>query len=324
VTALVLLFLVAPGDSDAPVTLAMRHAAIQVLGPATAIVIREAPATLSDGAAVAQGDALHAVVIVRLAWTSTTYLRAQVRLHLAAHAGWTTRDVAFDPRDAPAERGRALGYSVAAVVAGDTPLPAASIDETPRTTAVLATGRAPEPRSVEVGLVTLTAPARDPLQRFLFLDAAGTVSSGLGGNGGQVRLGLSFKRRLRLMLGSGARVGTVTVAQASSTNLYLTAGAAVDLLRFWRIALACRAEALMVRESLSHFSNVTAVKRARWLPGVRPQLEVSFWPTRLAAIIASAGGELTAGYTDVYVHGAKVAMIPASRLIAEVGLRVRF
>ena len=89
-TALVLLFLVSPGESDASVTLAMRQAAIQVLGSATAIVIRESTDELSDDAAILQGQSLHAVVVVRLDWMSPAHLHARLRVHLNATSGWTS------------------------------------------------------------------------------------------------------------------------------------------------------------------------------------------------------------------------------------------
>jgi hypothetical protein len=318
-TALVLLFLVSPGESDAAVTLAMRQAAIQVLGAATAIVIRESPDELSDAAAILQGEALHAVVVVRLNWVSPAHVRARLRVHLDASSGWTNREVGFEVKDAPAERGRALGYSVAAVVAGGA-APGSAQNGAPSSRPA-----ATELRMERTVTPVATGPRTLP-ERVLFLDAAGATSSGLGGSGGQARFGWSMTRRLRFMLGGGARVGTVGVAQASSSHIYLTAGTAFDVVSFWRVAVAARGEALLVRQGLSHFSNddVTPVKRARWLPGFRPQLELSVWPSQLAAVIASGGWELNAGATDVYVRTVKVAVIPASRLVAELGLRVHF
>jgi hypothetical protein len=337
-TALVLLFLVAPGESDAAVTLAMRQAAIQVLGSATAIVIRETPAGLSDAAAIGQRDALHAVVVVRLAWISRTHPRAELRLNLAGTTTWVSRDIGFEAKDAPAERGRALGYSVAAVVAGVTPPRATSI-EVVQTGSVAVSAAAPGPTadspSIREAMTTsaAVAPGTDgqtSTARYFFLDAAGAVSTGFGGNaygrGGHARIGWSPTRRLRVMLGAGARVGTIDVAHASATNLDITAGAAFDLFSFWRVTVACRGDALLLLQSLSHFSDddITPVHHARWLPGFRPQVEVSIWPSRIAAIIVGGGWEVTAGHTDVYVRGAKVAVIPSSRMIGELGLRVRF
>jgi hypothetical protein len=326
-TALVLLFLVAPGESDAAVTLAMRQATIQVLGSATAIVIRETPAGLSDAAAIGQRDALHAVVVVRLAWISRTHPRAELRLNLTGTTTWISRDIGFEAKDAPAERGRALGYSVAAVVAGLAPPRATSIE-------VVQTGSVAVPAAVP-GMTTSAAvapwtDAQTSTARYFFLDAAGVVSTGFGGDaygrGGHARVGWSPTRRLRLMLGAGARVGTIDVAHASATNLDITAGAAFDLFSFWRVTVAGRGDALLLLQSLSHFSDddITPVHHARWLPGFRAQVEVSIWLSRIAAIIVGGGGEVTAGHTDVYVRGAKVAVIPSSRLIGELGLRVRF
>jgi hypothetical protein len=331
-TALVLLFLVSPGDGDAAVTQAMRQAAIQVLGSATAIVIREAPDDLADVAAIERGNTLHAAVVVRVSWTSRAYLHARLRVHLAGTSEWTNRDVGFESRDAPAERGRALGYSVAAVVAGDT-TPGGS----PTGWALGATTPAspvPAAPPLPIGGDVTTSDAAGGVTQgrptspgfSFFLDAAAVASSGLGGSGGQARLGWSMTRRLVFVLGGGARIGTVGVAQANSSHLYATGGAAFDVISFWRIAVSGRGEALLMRQSLSHFSadDVTPVKRTRWLPGFRPQLEVSLWPSRRAAIVASAGWELTAGSTDVYVRSVKVSVIPATRRIGEIGLRVHF
>ena len=335
-TALVLLFLVTPGESDAPVTLAMRQAAIQVLGSATAVVIREAPEGLSDDGAIQQGDALHAIVVVRLSWLSQGYLRAQLRLHLAATSGWISREVGFEPQDAPPERGRALGYSVAAVVAGDAASRDRSFGSTPpryRTASFLATpgqrpadGDATGAGDADALDATALPDGRSPRGRFFFLDAVGATSTGSGGTGGQARLGWSMASRFSVMLGGGGRVGTLSNAHASASHLYLTLGAGFQLISFWRIAFAGRGEAVLVRQSLSHFSDDDAVpvRLGRWLPGFRPQMEMSIRPSRLAALIVSGGWELTAGATDVYVRGAKVATIPASRLVAEVGLRVQF
>jgi hypothetical protein len=329
-TAVVLLFLVAPGESDVAVTLAMRQAAIQVLGAATAVVIREAPPGLSDAAAIEQREALHAVVVVRMTWISRKQPRAELRVNLAGRKAWLSRDIGFEDQDAPAERGRALGYSIAAVVAGATPPRATSIE-----VVQTAPPKAAEPLTVPEAIHPSDATAagteaRASAPRYFFLDATGALSTGFGGNaygrGGQARIGWSTTPRLRLMIGAGLRVATIDVAHASANHVDVTAGAAFDLFSFWRIAIAGRGDLLLVRQALSHFSDddIVAVHHARWLPGFRSQIEVSIRPSRIAAIIVGGGWELTAGHTDVYVRGAKVAVVPSSRIIGELGIRVNF
>jgi hypothetical protein len=110
-----LIVLVAAGMAGDPTTLAMLRAARDALGDAP-VEVREAHATPSDDDALAVEQQGHADAVVELAWIGAGRQHAKLRLHIARTGRWVERTIGFRPADAPAERGRTLGFAVASIL----------------------------------------------------------------------------------------------------------------------------------------------------------------------------------------------------------------
>ncbi len=127
-----------------------------------------------------------------------------------------------------------------------------------------------------------------------------------------------------------ARFGEVGGAQAAAVDLAAGAGVVLFLIppaEQRRTALALRADALLLYESLSHLSSddVEPVRGARLLPGARALVEgqlAEISPT--LSLVLGAGPEVAFGRTDIFVHQEEVAELPPLRLVVEGGLVARF
>jgi hypothetical protein len=117
----------------------------------------------------------------------------------------------------------------------------------------------------------------------------------------------------------------VGAAQATATTLALTAGGAATVHVGRRVGLALRAGAMLELLMASHFDEQEGPSRlSRWLPGGVAAVEAAVWLSPAVAWVASGGVEVTAGRTDVFVDGVKLATIPEARATGELGLRIRF
>jgi hypothetical protein len=323
---LLILFLVSAGHDGAYSTTAMQNAVAEVLGPSGTVAVSTAPPELSDAAAIDQGAALHAAAVVRVRWLAGERPQIEVRVHRAdarGAAGWLSRVLGFAPTDDREEIGRAIGYTVLAM------LPAATL----QAAAAGAPPAAPSPGPVAAPAAAapvVTSMARpDAGGGYLFVDVVGAASAGLGGAGtgwgGGVRGGWAATPHFRLALGAVARTGEVTAARATTSTVTVTAGGAATLPVTRRFGLALRVEAMAQFLTASHFGGDDGPSRlSRWLPGGVAALEGALWLSANAALVAAAGAELAAGRTDVFVGGDRVATIPQAHATAELGLRIRF
>jgi hypothetical protein len=159
--------------------------------------------------------------------------------------------------------------------------------------------------------------------------AGGLAFTGAGtGLGGGLALRTHWTDRWGLRVAARVRAGSIDAAEASSLNLALAAGGFRVLVGqpgSARPSLGLRAEALLLRESLTHFppGDSAPMRRGRWLPGAAAtlELELPFAPT--AALHLGLGLEL-APRTDVFVGGVEVAHLGPLRGVAEAGFRARF
>jgi len=319
VIALVILVFVDSHDAATPLPAALARAAEEALGSDVSVSIRTYQDDPLATPLVDAGRAAHATAVARVTWTDDQ--RSQARLDVVSTDGGPARNstIVFNASDPSTERGRAIGLVLAALLA---PENRARLDRAKGARADLT------PAAV---VATATAPPT-PARHFA-LDAAaegGFAVGGIGsGAGGTIGLRWQPGSRVGLRVGLQARFGEAGVAQAAATNL----GAAAGLVLFVippvderRFALALRADALLLYESLSHLSSDDRepVREAHVLPGADALVEGQFAVSPTLALALGAGGEVAFGRTDVFVHQQKVAEIAPFRLLLTGGLVARF
>ena len=318
--ALLILVFVDAHDAATPLPGALARAAEEALGAGASVSIRTldrpSPVTgLADA-----GHAEHAAAVARIAWTDER--RSEARLEVVGADGGPIRasTIAFADSDPLAERGRALGLVLAALVAPEK-LARLEREATAREVA------APAPT-----VVASPPPPPLPPRRFA-LDAAAEGGFALGGAGsgfgGAVGVRWYAGRRLGLRAGAQARFGEVASAQATALDLAAAAGlmlAVIPPSDERRFGLAVRADALLLYQSLTHLSedDVAPVHSGRVLPGAAALLEGQWAVSPTLALLLGGGAEVAFGRTEVFVHQQKVAELAPLRLIVQGGLVARF
>jgi hypothetical protein len=254
--------------------------------------------------------------------------RATLHLTSAEDPRWSDREIRFDPRDAPRERGRTIGFALAAIVpeqeaarssGASAPPPPVAATVQPQTSAP--PQRAEQPEAL-----------RAPGTARAALDVVGLLAAAVGGEGGggggaiAARLGIAGAFRVRFVV--AARAGEVASAQAGSRAYFAGGGLAWQpwLDRERTVGLGARVDALVFGEQLSHLSadDPQPDRRLRILPAFDLAMEGTWRFAREAAFIAAVGAEAVAGETDVYVRFHQVATVVPFRAIGELGLRVDF
>jgi hypothetical protein len=318
VLALVILVFVDAHDAATPLPGALARAAEEALGSDASVSIRNLANNLPPAALVDAGRAEHATAVARVTWTDERRLEA--RLDVVAVGGGPARNstITFDASDPLAERGRAIGLVLAALLA---PEKQAHLE------------REKDARAVAAAAEVARTPPPAPPARRLALDAGaeGGFAIGGGGTGAGGAIGLRWQHgsRFGLRIGVRGRFGEVRNAEATVTDLAAAAG----LIAFMvppaderRFALALRADVLLLYELLSHLSpdDVEAVRRGHLLPGASVLVEGQLAISPTVAVLLAAGPEVAFGRTDVFVHQEKVADVAPFRLVVEGGLVARF
>jgi hypothetical protein len=319
VIALVILVFVDAVDAGSPLPGAGARAAEEALGPDVTVAARRLPGDSPLNTVIDRGREEHATIVARISWMDDK--RTNARLEVAATDASFVRSstVSFDAADPVAERGRALGLVLAALVA-------------PEKQAHMDRARAAQAAAPPVAAVATSPPLPQP-ERRLALDAAvegGFALAGAGsGVGGALGLRWHPARRIGLRLGAQARFGEVARAQSAAMDLAAAAGVAVFALApsaERRLAIALRADALLIYQSLSHLSDddPAPVRSARLLPGVMALAEAQWAVSPTLALVLAGGAEIALGSTDVFVHQEKVAELAPLRLVLQGGLVARF
>jgi hypothetical protein len=304
--AVIVLLLVARGDMQQPAMAALTRAAESVLGPESHIVFHERQTALGDGDAIALADQMRASMVVSVTWSSDQS-RAHVHVHFAERPGWLERDVSFSPLDPPTERGRMLGFEIATMVP-DLPPPAQPPPPAP-----------PVAKPEERPLVPVAA---RPTAWAVDLNAAGAVGGDATGYGIGAGARWSFVPNAFVRAGGAVRFGRVLPASATSTTWVPAIGVGyVSAEPSSRVRFGARVDGLAMFTELSRSSPAEA--RGRWTPGVDlvAELEVAASPV---AVAAAAGAEYALGSTAVRVGETDTTTLPRLRLLAELGLRLRF
>jgi hypothetical protein len=316
--AAVRVIIVVAGD-PAPDALAdaIERALRASLGVEAALVVERSHGE-SDEMLASRATSDHASLLA-IVTSSDDQRRMQIRFVQPRDGQWSSRAIQFDPSDAPRERGRTIGFSIAAIVPDEPPSPHLETPSPPPRLALVPSAEHPPP------------PATDSL-RSTMLEAAGHVATGIGGYGGGiggifgVRLALWGPFTIRAAL--GARSGDIGPARATSRIVFGGAGIAwqawLDASHRWSAGV--RLDALVIGHDVVHFDpdDVEPVGRFRLLPGGSVAVEGAWRFASQTAIVAAFGAEVAFGRTDVFTHGLEVASIAPLRALAETGVRVSF
>jgi hypothetical protein len=312
-------------DVATPLPEALVRAAGEALGQKVAVSTHPLADAAPAAALVEAGRAGRATIAAQVTWLDPQ--RSQARLDVVSVDGTFSRTstVAFDASDPLPERGRALGLILAALVAPEKQALVAKAQAQAQTPA------ASEPAAVAIASPP-PAPAPAPPRRFA-LDAAAGGGFAIGGSGSGAggAIGLRWQPRasVALRVGAQARFGEVGVAHATGLDL----GAAAGLVLFLvppadtrRFALALRADALLLYESLTHLSSddPEPVRSGRFVPGAAALAEAEWALSPTLALSVGAGAEVAFGRTDIFVRQEKVADLAPLRLLAQAGLVARF
>jgi hypothetical protein len=279
-------------------------------------VAHEADGPLSDEAALKMERETDSAALAVLTWLGPSRLEARVRLHLRDGDRWIERGLSFAPSDDMRERGRTVGFTLASMLPEQRPV----------------VRRAQAPPAAAPFVVSSPAPLSSKPARFA-VDALVIGSLGVRGNadglGGAFALRRAVVPWLALRAELAGRTGVVQNAEA--TSLFFHGGLGVCLSPFGnapsrRADLAARIDVALFYESLGHLSSDDRerVRRSRFVPGGDLVLEGSLRLLSSAALVLGVGAELAFGRTDVYVHGARVTVVPPLRFVGSLGFRHYF
>ena len=315
---MIVVVLVALGQAGDPSTQSLTTAAQEGLGPVALIVVREAPPeSLAEHASSEKtGELLHADAVATVQWSDDAHEHARVSVYSTRDHEWQDRSVSFAAADAPSERGRQLGFGIAAMV----PPPQAPPTPPPPPPAP-PKNQNPPPRDQERG----PAPPVAPAPATLAVDAVGAGASGVaGGFGGELSLRWRAWRFVSLRAGAGARFGSISAAESTFTDLRFDAGPAVVFFSTRSIEVGSRADFVVTRIGVSRDASLVNPTGSHWISGGDLLLEGTLGLARSFAVVAAVGGEIDFGTTRIVVDGTEIDRAPQARALGEVGIRVRF
>ena len=302
---LALVVVVVTGGGSDPVNTATVQAAEQALGTAATVAVVEVADGDDEALLRVANDKHAAIALVR--WQTPS--SAVVHFHGWGSPRWVDRTVVFEKDDAPGERGRTLGFTLASMMPEAAPITVSPPKaETPPVQ--------PERPRRWYGAIDATASGAFAPQEF---------GTGLG-----AQLGFSlFWRRLGLRLGWAIRAGDVPPAQATALYMGGTLGFSMRFLEpqpHQRFGFAARVDMLLLYQSLTHLSSddVTPAHQDRWLGGADAVLLGTFDLTPAAAVVVSAGVESAFGTTTVFIGANPVAQVFPVRILADIGVLARF
>jgi hypothetical protein len=232
----------------------------------------------------------------------------------------TEREIRFAETDAPAERGRTVGFALASMVPDELE-PRPPLPEPPKPPA--APPPAPPPHEAPV-------PVPPPRARRFSLELLGQGATGIGGAAGGLGGALGGRFRLShgflLRAGMGFRLGDVPAAQATTRVIAESLGVGWLGVISDGFRVGGRVDALLIHQSVTHFSadDPEPVARGRFLPGVDARVEAISRIAERTDVMLAFGPEIALGTTHLHVAGAEASRIPPLRLAGEVGVAVAF
>jgi hypothetical protein len=279
----------------------------------------------SDDGALEIGRGLSADAVAEVTWADASHRHASLHVHPRPLSRWIDRDIGFDPSDADVERGRTLGFAVAAmlpdrvrpqlppqppgaVVPPALPPGSEDLDIENGTGTGRRRGTGTEGGAHAHGAVDVVAAA-----------AAGGDATGIGGG---LALRILLDAHFAVIGSGGVRVGSDSSAQATPLILFVGAGLGWRAMgEDARFRFGFRLDGFGMRESLSRTG---AGAQARWVPAADLLAEGILRMTQGAGVVLGVGAESAFGTTDVFVRGQKVSTIPPLRFIGVLGIEAAF
>lgn len=311
-------------ETSDPTVVAFQRAAQGVLGPEAAVRIEATETDPPDDEVDARGADANGIVELTL---SEDRARARLHCYVSKEKRWVDREIVFGSGDAESEReaserGRLLGFAAATLFTGEGGSP---VSEAPRPLPEARPLPKPLPASPEASRVAPTA------RRSLSFEFAGTASAGIGGTaaglGAAAGLRFDVARPLFIRGFLAGRAGSIPEAQSTTRTLEVGAGLGVEVLpEASRWLLGVRADGMVSYFQAAHLSEDDPApdRQSRFLPGADLLAEAGFRITDALSLYAGAGVAAMFGTTSVYTHGEQVAVVPAFRMVGELGLRTGF
>lgn len=259
--------------------------AAQAASPGTAVLLDACSRAVTQGSCVAaehglDRSALGAVATV--SWRSTEQVSVQVGLPGRAETDWLSRDLTFTERDAPNERWRAVGLTIATLV-GEL------VGHEPDTAAVVAPKVADVPPKAAIrsrrppeAVSHLRADGALGRRRYLGIEAGGQVGWGIPEGPGRIGPYAQLAYTL-LELPIFVHTSFSYTVRASSAEPVLTwmrlglGGGAFVTYESARLELAASGFLEQITASARHPVTGVEDSGARWLPGISMDVR-GVWP----------------------------------------------
>jgi hypothetical protein len=347
--------LVASDDSTAG---ALSRAAQQALGNEATIIVRAADHATADDEVITLSRALHADACAVATWSDAGHREATLHVYIESSesgAQWRDRRLRFEASDAPAEKGRTLGFALASMLPEAEPATPSAVPEAteaapaappapgssnPSTTAPTPHAAAPQkppaptptPAKADTAAERPTPLPEHPRRWLGAVDATVGMTPGLGDLGPTFGGALAgqwyLSRHFSLRAGAALRSGQLERIEASATALDFGLGLA------WRtgsdpgqpLGFGLRLSALALDQVVSRpaVPGRHQESHARWLPAADLMAEGLFAFSQGAALVAGVGGRLALGKTTVLIRDQPQVTLDSGALLLEVGLRAQF
>jgi hypothetical protein len=317
----------------------MTAPAVEIVAPSDSISEAMAGAT-ADGlppnarVTIVERASANADVVVQVQWSDGERQRARIVVR-TSDGRTAERTLTFGSADPATERGRTLGFAVAAMIPEDLRADDATRPQ-PATPPGATSAPAPPPSPVPAAptVPAKTSEARDHseeprLRRSLWLDASAQGGVGIGGSatalGGALALRVPFEH-VALRVGGAFRAGSISEAGASSTVVRGDAGIAFFTLAIDpHVTVGARTGIVVLRHALTRTEpNGVQTSGGHTLFGAEAVLEGSVTLSSRIAVLLALGAEVAFGQTAVVVSDARVAELPPLRGISELGARFAF
>ncbi len=316
-SALVVVVIVALGESSEVPAQELVRSLTEASPPGTSVVLREDAAT-DDDSVVRVASSSHADAVAIVSWSAQG--KARLRVYTARPARFRSRDLPFSTDDAPRERGRATGFVVASMVTTASDDTSEMAQEPPLAATASEHVTSPSPPTPE------QAPADSAERTSFALEAcfgtavgADAAATSLGGDGG---LRFRVARPVELRLGAGAYADTMA-GDVSSIYARVRVGAAWTFARtrgMRPLAFSARGDGM----AILHSATRNGVSGSRWLPGIGAAVAVAWEVEGHVAPFLQVGSEVALGDTDVFAGDDRRTTIPFFRLVLGLGVDVRF
>jgi hypothetical protein len=286
--ALIILILVAAGERVDPATSSLRTALEKTARRPVAVAVREIAVVPDEAESAWIAADAKVDVVVEVGWAGAAHQHATIHLHGRDGRVLRASELDFGPTEPGAERGRAVGFAIATMLA-DEPVVAGIVASTAAAVAreEAATAAAPAPaQPASPGPVPAPPPPATttgaslavPRDRVATVDegysrfgveGAGSASADARGNatgvGPLLRLQWNVARDLGLRVCGSAR--WFTASGIASSELGASAGALWTFARGAVLAAGLRVEGGVARDAFTEETAATTNPRGKVIPG---------------------------------------------------------